>query len=1523
MNPNVSSTDRRTAPWLFLLLIICGQSLVLAHSPSTLPRIFPGLVTSSKRAHVQTRREQTATATAIYLPFLCADSLVDVRRAMLWTTDATGHIRVVSLATGEVVKDFETTNPPESIAMRPDGSRIYIALLHQSHSSYWWDEDQSGTIAEFDPNTLTHTRDYLMQRSTASQDFETTRDPYDLVATDAGYLFIASGSGQWTDIQGYNATTGALTSSAMIRQTCHLSLRPDQHMVFYADTDSSPSDIGKYDINAGVINGGKDSPYHGDHRMSGNVWCSSDGKFVVTRGGDAFTADAGMTYLGGVSSGVIADAAFSRTYFVTAESDGIHSYDLITRQKLCPTLAQAGVTRVFLYGNKLAYLTVNNGSTVYIVDAPINENAVNVTLPASFTEGDGLRSGGGTVSIRGTAATDLSVNLTSSLPEELAVPASVTIPAGASNATFDVTIGDDTVLDGTRYALLTAAAAKYENGQATVAVRDNEKATLYVSVPASVNEAPGKPTYPGLISVDTAPALPIVVTLTSDDTSEATVPAQVSIPAGQLNAPFLLTVQDDAFLDAEQVVHVTAHVDNWTDGVTALRVIDDEATKISFHLPAQVLEGSGVQVNGGSVSIPYVRTADLPITLFSSDAGELGLPTRVTIPAGQTSVQFNLTIPDDAEQDGTQTITCAATALGYTCDGASVRVLDNDLQRFIISRMLPQEATVPFLVSITAVDVNGDPLTSYQRTATLSVLTAGGNAIAATPTTLAFRNGSWSGQVTINSTQPLVSLHVADANGIATQSATFSVAAAPVVLPFAFTDMVADAQRARLWLTDKANKLVYVVNLNNRTIRDAIATIYPPESLALRPNGNRLYVALLTGEHSYTWWEEDQTGVIAEFDPAAVTMLRTFPIVTDPCSLAATDAGYLFVASGSGQWTYFQGYDTTSGGLLSTVSSVYMGCRFALRPDQRMLFYADTNSSPSDIGKCDINGGILSNERDSPYHGDHRMNGNVWCAASGQFVVTRGGDAFTADANMTYLGPVSIGNIADAAFGPSYFVTAEADGLHFYDATTRAKLADVLTRTGVERVAIWGDQIVYLTRNGNTTLLHVVKSPLGDVHPLVDMLIKTETENAFIGGDVFNLPDEQTKAAVASPNQPAHYTLRVENAGDVEDRFLITCSGVPVGWNVNVFDCPERITDITDHVTRDGWLTPRIAPGTGQNFTLDAFPDEELAADSQLSMTISASSERQPNTSDAVVAQVTANPPLRAVTLTTDLLSPQAINTPITLTATAVCRDPVQFRFRAGYQDAAGWHWTELRDYSTTASCIWTPAEARLYTLVTLARTQGSMRAYDVMTTTTYRISNSLAGVKLTATPPAPQPLGTPITLTAIPTGGGQVEYLFRAGYQDVAGWHWSVIREYGATAVCPWTPTDPHLYTLVVWAREAGSTKPYTVTDTLAYRLNPPPITAITLAVTPTSPQVINTPVQLTATAAGGWQVEYLFRAGRQDATGWHWTEIRGFHTANTCSWTPLSAGTYTLVAYTREVGSLAAYQQYATCVFKVAPAR
>ena len=299
---------------------------------------------------------------------------------------------------------------------------------------------------------------------------------------------------------------------------------------------------------------------------------------------------------------------------------------------------------------------------------------------------------------------------------------------------------------------------------------------------------------------------------------------------------------------------------------------------------------------------------------------------------------------------------------------------------------------------------------------------------------------------------------------------------------------------------------------------------------------------------------------------------------------------------------------------------------------------------------------------------------------------------------------------------------------------------------------------------------------------------------------------------------------------------------------------------------------------------------------------------------------------LKAVVLSATPASPQLVNTPITLNAIPTGGNgQVQYLFRVGYTDSAGWHWTNLNaNYTTTASCTWTPASVRAYTLVVWARIIGHTASYDQYGMISYQVAPpSLTAVALAAQPASTQAINTPVTLTATPTGGGgQVQYLFRVGYLDSMGWHWTNLNaNYTTTASCSWTPTSLGTYTLVVWARIIGHTASYDRYASINYQVTLQPLTAVTLAVKPASPQPVNTPVTLTASSTGGsGQVQYLFRVGYADSAGWHWTNLNAnYTTIASCTWSPTAAGAYTLVVWARLIGHTANYDQYGETSYQV----
>lgn len=304
------------------------------------------------------------------LPFAASDVVFDEGRLRLYATDGAGR-RVVgmNLSDGSTAFSVTYTNTPEALAMRSDGQRLYVGLVVQPHSYYWW-EPHDGYIGRID----------LVSEAGAGQ-FRTSIDPYDLVASEDGWVVVSDGSGQWTDIASFNGSTGVEVGRGFIRQGCRLALHPDENAFYSADTDSSPSDIRRWSLNpaTGEIVDVGDSPYHGEYPMSGKVWVHPRGSNLVTRGGAVMTSSnvrfEDMRFIRLLESAPFESVAFDVTHKAVF-SVGYGPYPANT-----PMLTHYGPTYEMVasyYLTNLASEVFVFGDSLYLVSVTANRTLVTV-----------------------------------------------------------------------------------------------------------------------------------------------------------------------------------------------------------------------------------------------------------------------------------------------------------------------------------------------------------------------------------------------------------------------------------------------------------------------------------------------------------------------------------------------------------------------------------------------------------------------------------------------------------------------------------------------------------------------------------------------------------------------------------------------------------------------------------------------------------------------------------------------------------------------------------------------------------------------------------------------------------------------------------------------------------------------------------------------------------------------------------------------------------------------------------------
>ena len=313
-----------------------------------------------------------------------------------------------------------------------------------------------------------------------------------------------------------------------------------------------------------------------------------------------------------------------------------------------------------------------NGQALINALAPL----FTLTIPANATKGNGTLTNAGHIQLPNATSTNILVALISNNTNKATVPPTATIPAGQSSASFNITIVDDGVLDGTQPATVTAYVPGYGINDATMQVFDNESATLQVLLPGSASEGQG--TVTGAVDCSAAPAADVSINLFSSDTNEIQVPATVLLPAGQTSAVFTASVIEDDKIDSSQSVTITAHEQNWTDGWASITVYDDISTNLSVTLPASAEENAGTLTNAGSVSIAGTLTTNLTVTLVSGNTNKLLVPASVIIPTGQLSTHFDVKLVDNLIADGNQVVSVTASAPGFANGTASILIIDDE-----------------------------------------------------------------------------------------------------------------------------------------------------------------------------------------------------------------------------------------------------------------------------------------------------------------------------------------------------------------------------------------------------------------------------------------------------------------------------------------------------------------------------------------------------------------------------------------------------------------------------------------------------------------------------------------------------------------------------------------------------------------------------------------------------------------------------------------------------------------------------
>lgn len=374
-----------------------------------------------------------------------------------------------------------------------------------------------------------------------------------------------------------------------------------------------------------------------------------------------------------------------------------------------------------------------------------------VSLPKTeFFEGDEFA-----ITITATRAPeeDLTIQLSNSAASRFKMPPSgVTMAAGTTTATAAIKVYDDDVVADVIDVRFTAAASNYNSGHADAILHDNDMPNITLTLNTNaVSEGAGPNAVACTLSRDKTNSQLTIEVSTSDNTQLYSSYRRFTMAKGKSQFPFYLHMLDNGMMDGDREVTVTVKAyiascgctTNGTVGGVAqqtLTIVDDDgpALKLTASTP-NIQEGSSG--NKFTVSrnneLPSAITVNLSTDINNTD---FHFPSTVTIPAGERSTTFEVSLDRNSTSGDSRAITLVAKADGYSQGSCWVMATDQTLADATIEMSVETTevyATIPSVLNLTLHNQGYAPLPAKTPVS----IVAGGSVVRTVYTDEAFAAG--------------------------------------------------------------------------------------------------------------------------------------------------------------------------------------------------------------------------------------------------------------------------------------------------------------------------------------------------------------------------------------------------------------------------------------------------------------------------------------------------------------------------------------------------------------------------------------------------------------------------------------------------------------------------------------------------------------------------------------------------------------------------------------------------------------
>ena len=436
---------------------------------------------------------------------------------------------------------------------------------------------------------------------------------------------------------------------------------------------------------------------------------ANPGQFTLTRSGNtATTLTVNYTIGGTASSGIDYGDLGSSITFQPGQSSLVLSVNVLddaileTNETVILTLV-GGAT--YNLGNSTGSVTIFDNDLPLVslsaTDSTAAETSVGqISNPGQFTfsrSGSTANALTVTYTIGGTATNGLDYNTLSG---------NVTFLAGQSIATLPITIVDDGLIEGTETLILTlVSGSTYSlgNSSGTVTITDNDLPTVNLSVTdaSAAETTTGQTSNPGQFTFSrngsTASTLTVNYTIggtATNGTDYQWLSGNITFQTGQATVTLPITVLEDALFESNETVVLTLlSSSSYSLGSTmgTVTIADNDLPTVSLSATdssaAETLTSQ--TANPGQFTLTRTGSTASALTVYYTIGGSATngvdystLSSSATFLAGQSSLNLNLSILNDALIEGNETViltlsSSSAYSLGSNST-AIVTIADDD-----------------------------------------------------------------------------------------------------------------------------------------------------------------------------------------------------------------------------------------------------------------------------------------------------------------------------------------------------------------------------------------------------------------------------------------------------------------------------------------------------------------------------------------------------------------------------------------------------------------------------------------------------------------------------------------------------------------------------------------------------------------------------------------------------------------------------------------------------------------------------